>query len=321
MDKPLRILIHNDEPDDLVARLADQVDSAEIAWCDSYDGLADTLASFRPDVVYSVRFGNGAYPAAALKGADGPQWLSVGGSGTDHLGGWDPKVLTVTNSAGVAADMMAEYTFGAFLHFALDIAGMQADQKKQVWPPRLVTPLAGKNLLIIGLGQTGQSVARRAQAFGMNVAGIRARPQPTEAVDRVSGLADLDAELGQADFICVCVPLLDSTRGLLNADRLQKIKPGAVLVDVSRGGVVDGAGIRDALISGRLRGAALDVFETEPLPKEHPLWDTPNLIISPHCSSVYDGWTLHSIDMFAANVKRWQAGEALHNLVDPARGY
>ena len=117
------------------------------------------------------------------------------------------------------------------------------------------------------------------------------------------------------------VPLLPSTRGLIGARAFAAMKPGAVLVDVSRGGVVDEPALLAALESGRLRGAARDVFAREPLPEESPLWDAPNLIVTPHCSAVYEGWEDRSVAMFAENLGRWCRGEPLANVVDPARGY
>ena len=110
-------------------------------------------------------------------------------------------------------------------------------------------------------------------------------------------------------------------RGLIDAAAFAALKPGAVLVDVSRGGIVRQAALVDALKSGRLRGAVLDVFETEPLPGESPLWDMDNVIVTPHCSSVYDGWERRSVEMFCDNLDRWKRGEPLQNVVDPTRGY
>jgi phosphoglycerate dehydrogenase-like enzyme len=126
---------------------------------------------------------------------------------------------------------------------------------------------------------------------------------------------------GRADFILSCTPLLPSTRGLVDAAGFAAMKPGAVLIDVSRGGVVDEAALIDALRAGRLGGAALDVFATEPLPPENPLWGFENVIVTPHCSSVYEGWERKSAALFAENLVRWRSGAPLANIVDPARGY
>jgi phosphoglycerate dehydrogenase-like enzyme len=240
------------------------------------------VAETAPDALYTVRFDPGPYPREAIFCKNGPRWVSNGGVGVDHFGTWDPVRVTVTNAAGVAADMMAEYVLGGFLHFTLDIPGLLADKAARHWDlARTVRPLAGQTLLIVGLGHTGQSIAARAKAFGMRVIGTRARPQPMENVDEVAAATDLPALLPRADFIAVCTPLTPATRGLIGAAELALVKPDVILADVSRGGVVDQSALAGALKTGRLAAAVLDVFETEPLPPDSPLWALENVIISP----------------------------------------
>nr|WP_290428752.1 D-2-hydroxyacid dehydrogenase [Defluviimonas salinarum] len=207
------------------------------------------------------------------------------------------------------------------LAFSLDLRGFARAQAERRWTAGRVTPIEGRTLLILGLGQTGQAVARRARAMGMTVLGVRARPQPTNHVDEVHGMEALPALWPRADFVLVSVPLLPSTRGLVGTDAFAAMKPGAVLIDVSRGGVCDEPALIAALQDGPLKGAALDVFATEPLPADHPLWAMENVILTPHCSSVYDGWAEKSVAMFAENLDRYRRGAALHNIVDPERGY
>ena len=318
-----RVLIHNSKTDEMAARLAEAIPDAEFATCNTYEDLPAQVRDFRPDAVYSICFrGRAGFPREVLLGPDGPKWISVGGSGVDHLAEWDPDAVTITNSAGVAAPMMAEFVFGAILHFTLDIAGLQADQAEREWRgTRLMTPLKGSTMLIVGLGHTGQAVAKRAKAFGMHVIGTRARPEPMENVDEVHASGDLQGLWRKADFIVLSVPLLPTTRHMVNARSFAAMKPTAILVDVSRGGVLDGAALINAMRAGTITGAALDVFETEPLPFDHQLWGLENVIISPHCSSVYAEWAMQSFELFLENLKRWRAGEALINVVNPARGY
>jgi phosphoglycerate dehydrogenase-like enzyme len=140
----------------------------------------------------------------------------------------------------------------------------------------------------------------------------------THAVHGIERLPDL---WGQADFIAICVPLVDSTRGMIDRAAIRAMTPGAVVIDVSRGGVTDQTALAEALARGHLRGAALDVFETEPLPETSPLWTLDNVILTPHCSSVYDGWDLKSVAMFAKNLTRYRQGRPLENRVDPTKGY
>lgn len=321
MKSPVTIL-HTNNPDASRKVLAAAHPDLEIHTCDSYDALPAMVADTGAEVVYSVRFaGTPGFPRQALIDAPSVKWVSVGGSGTDHMNPWNPDALTVTNAAGVAADMMAEYALGGMLHFSLDLPGFRAAQGRREWIAGKVEPIEGKTVLILGLGQTGLAVAKRAKAMGLTTIGVRARPKATDNVDEVHGMGALPTLWARADFIVCCVPLLDRTRGLVNADAFAAMKPSAVIIDVSRGGVIDETPLVNALQSGAIRGAALDVFSIEPLPSDHILWGFENVIITPHCSSVYDGWDLKSVRMFADNLTRYRKGEALSNIVNPERGY
>lgn len=321
MKHPVTIL-HTDNPDASRDVLAKSHPDLTIHTCDSYDALPAMITETGAEVVYSVRFaGTPGFPRQALIDAPTVKWVSVGGSGTDHMNPWDPETLAVTNAAGVAADMMAEYALGAMLHFSLDIPGFKIAQAQKNWISGKVEPIAGKTVLILGLGQTGMAVAARCKAMGLSTIGVRARPKDTPNVDEVHGMDALPSLWSRADFIVCCVPLLDSTRGLINATAFQAMKQTAVIIDVSRGGVIEEAPLINALQNQTIRDAALDVFTIEPLPADHPLWTVENTIITPHCSSVYDGWDLKSVEMFADNLWRYRRGETLLNIVNPERGY
>ena len=317
-----KVLLHTRYPEDAVKILAANHPDIVPVTCTDYASLPTVVAQEQPEIIFTNRFAPGDFPRAALVEDPSVRWVSNAGSGVNHLVPWDPEKVIVTNSAGVAADAMAQFALGAMLHFALDVPGLQADQAARHWQlDRTIRTLNGATLLIIGLGKTGSRLAALADAVGMNVLGVRARPQPTPHVHQVGAPADLPEMLARADYILVSMPLLDSTRGLLDQNMLAHVKPGAVLVDVSRGGIVRGDALIDALDSGLISGAALDVFETEPLPADHPLWTRNDVLISPHCSGVYQGWEARSVEMFSANLTRWRQGEPLQNVVDPARGY
>lgn len=318
----MRLMIHSDKADDLLEPLRRRHPDVELVLCTDYPSLPRLLEEHAPEALYTVRFaGTPNFPRPAILAAPSLRWVSVGGSGTDHLAPWDPERLTVTNAAGVGASTMAQYAIAAALHFTLGLPGFAAAQRERRWAPGNVGSVEGKCMLILGLGKTGQAVARLAKAHGMRVLGLRARPAPTDCVDRVEPAARLHDLLAEADFLVVSVPLTAETRGLLDASAFARLKPGAVLIDVSRGGVVRQAALIEALASGRLKGAALDVFETEPLPADNPLWGMENVTITPHCSSVDAGWEVRSIEMFCDNLDRWKRGETLSNIVDPRRGY
>lgn len=316
------VILHTNAPDEAVAIVAETHPDLSLHGCDSYAALPGLIAETGAEVIFSVRFQGGpGYPAAAALSPP-VKWLSVGGSGVDHLGSWDTGAVTVTNAAGVAADMMAEYALGCALQFTLDLGRYRRDQAARIWDPAAkVEPLEGKTCLILGLGKTGQAVARRMKAMGLHVLGVRARPKAAENCDEVHGMEALPDLWPRADLLVVCVPLLPSTRGIVGAQAFAAMKPSAILIDVSRGGVIDEAPLLDALQTGRIRGAARDVFAEEPLPKDSPFWAQDNLILTPHSSAVYDGWAAKSVRMFAENLSRYRRGAPLFNVVDPARGY
>ncbi len=321
MKTPVTIL-HTNNPDASRDVLAKSHPDLTIHTCNSYDALPAMITETGAEVVYSVRFaGTPGFPRPALIDAPTVKWVSIGGSGTDHMNPWNPETLSVTNAAGVAADMMAEYALGAMLHFSLNIPGFKAAQAQKTWTRGKVEPIAGKTVLILGLGQTGLAVATRSKAMGLNTIGVRARPKDTPHVDEIHGMDALPDLWSRADFIVCCVPLLDSTHGLVGASAFQAMKETAVIIDVSRGGVIDEVPLIKALQNNTIRGAALDVFTIEPLPGDHPLWTAENTIITPHCSSVYDGWDLKSVEMFADNLWRYRRDETLLNIVNPERGY
>ncbi|RWB35699.1 D-2-hydroxyacid dehydrogenase [Mesorhizobium sp.] len=316
------VILHTNAPAVAMKLLRDKHPGLSVYPCDSYAGLAALIEQTNAEVVYSVRFdGTARFPRSALLVSPTVKWVSVGGSGTDHLGPWNPAKVTVTNAAGVAADMMAEYALGAMWSFSLGLRNFARHQRARTWTAGTVEPIQGKTLLLLGLGRTGQALARRAKALGLTTLGVRAHPRPTTDVDEVHGIDALPGLWRRADFIACCVPLLEATRGLIGAAAFAAMKPTAVLIDVSRGGVVEEAALLPALDGGRIKGAALDVFSTEPLPADHPLWGYENVIVTPHCSSVYEGWEEKALAMFADNLSRYRRGEKLLGVVDPMRGY
>jgi phosphoglycerate dehydrogenase-like enzyme len=318
----MKLMVHYDKPDLVLNVLRRRLHGCALACCTSYADLPAALERERPDILYSVRFaGTSGFPRPAILACPSLSWVSVGGAGIDHLIPWDPSRLTVTNAAGVGAETMAQYAIAAILHFTLGFPGFAALQRERRWIEGKVASVKGLTLAILGLGKTGQAVAPLAKTLGMRVIGIRANPIETPHVDRVEHAGQLREVLGESDIVLVCLPLTERTRHLLDVPQFASMKRGAVLIDLSRGGIVRHSALVESLADGRLKGAALDVFETEPLPPESPLWDMPNVIITPHCSSVYDGWEKRSIEMFCDNFDRWRRGEKRNNIVDPCRGY
>lgn len=318
----MKLMVHYDKPDSVLDILRRRLDGIALACCTSYGELPAALERERPDILYSVRFaGTPGFPRQAILACPSLSWVSVGGAGIDHLIPWDASRLTVTNAAGVGAETMAQYALAAILHFTLGFHGFAARQRECRWSEGRVASVKGLTLAILGLGNTGRAVAPLAATLGMQVIGMRANPTATQHVEYVAGPDELHPLLAKADVVLVSLPLTPRTRHLLDRPQFAAMKRGAILVDVSRGGIVRQAALIESLQNGHLKGAALDVFETEPLPRESPLWSMANVIITPHCSSVYEGWERRSIEMFCDNIDRWRRGEKRHNIVEPCRGY
>jgi phosphoglycerate dehydrogenase-like enzyme len=179
--------------------------------------------------------------------------------------------------------------------------------------------LAGSTLGIIGLGAIGSALAERAAALGMRVVASRRSWQPGLAaphVDTLYGPGGLPELLGESDVVVLCAPSTPETRGMIDADALAAMKPGALFVNVGRGTMVDEPALVDALERGHLAAAVLDVTSEEPLPSEHPLWNAPNVYISAHCSATSDGYVERVLAVFLDNLARYLAGEPLRNVVD-----
>ena len=317
-----RLLLHSRWClEDVVQVVADRFPDLETRHTATYDGLRQEIADFRPTVVYSIRGGEGPFPRDAIVDSGCVRWFGNGGVGIDHLRPWDPERLTVTNSAGVAGEAMAQYVIGGLIGLCMRFPQYGRDKEARRWDIRKVTYLAGRTLAVIGLGGTGSRVVPLARAAGMRVIGMRANPRAMAGVDRVVGMDGLDELLAEADALAVCVPLTPRTRHLIDARAIGRMKPGVLIADVSRGGVVDQAALDAALTSGRVGGAVLDVFDPEPLPPESPLWAQPNVILTPHSSAEYDGWERASAAMFCDNMDRYLAGQPLERVVDPDRGY
>lgn len=219
----------------------------------------------------------------------------------------------VTNSRGLFADALGEFAIAAMLWFAKDLRRLVRNQAAQRWEPYTVERLEGKTVGIIGYGGIGQAVGRRAEALGMRVVTVRRRHE--------FGDPTLEEVLAASDYVVMSAPLTPSTHRMLTRERIALMKPGAVLVNVGRGQTVDEGALIDALRDNRIRGAALDVVETEPLPEGHPLWQLENVLISPHTADHTADSHQRAMLFFLENLRRFRAGEPLENVVDKAEQY
>jgi phosphoglycerate dehydrogenase-like enzyme len=222
----------------------------------------------------------------------------------------------------VNAGPLAEFSMLGLLAFAKGLPRLLADKRDHRWDHYPVSELRGATILVLGLGQIGIEVARLASASGMKVLAINRRG--TSDSPHVSELRTPDALMAllpRADAVVITLPLTEATGGLLDARAIARMKQGAILVNVGRGGVLDEQALVSALRAGKLAGAALDVFATEPLPADSPLWDLPNVLISPHTAALSLRENERIVRLFADNIERYLAGQPLRNRVDPAHFY
>ncbi|MGE2724167.1 D-2-hydroxyacid dehydrogenase [Mycolicibacterium pulveris] len=252
------------------------------------------------------------------------EWIHVTAAGVDTLlfDELRDSDVVVTNARNVFDRPIAEYVLGAVLAHAKDSRTSFALQRDRQWRHRETRGIAGSRALVVGTGAIGREIARLLRAAGMRVRGagrVAAADDPDFGDVVASG--DLAAEVGWCDHLVLAAPLTDATRGLVDAAVLAAMKPDAHLVNIARGPMVVESALLDALARGEIGGATLDVFETEPLPPDHPLWEAPNVTITPHMSGDVVGWRDTLAEQFVANLRRWLAGEPLHNVVDKKRGY
>jgi len=265
-----------------------------------------------------------------FEGAPDLRWVqgTAAGTGEQLLGARaDADVLAkvaVTSAAGLHAAPLAEFAVFGLLAMAKDLDRIQEHSRRREWAPRWpMRQLAGSNIAVLGLGGVGREVSRLLGAFGATVYGVH-RGAPKAPVDGVTvnvPIEDLDEILPVCDAVVAALPGTSETRGLIDADRLRLLPNHAVVVNVGRGSVIDSAALVAAPDAGHLRGAALDVTEVEPLPADSSLWDRPNVILSPHTAALTVDEDVRIVDLFAANVRRFVAGQPLLNLVEVDRGY
>jgi phosphoglycerate dehydrogenase-like enzyme len=270
-------------------------------------------------------------PAALKRTADanlGLRWvhtMAAGGGSSVKAAGLDPDQLeriVFTTSAGVHGGPLAEFAVFGVLAGAKDLPRLQRHQRDHEWSGRwLMRRVEGMTVLVVGLGGIGREVARRLAALGATSIGTSRHGRPVEHVERVVGPDEIAAVVGEVDAIVVTVPGTAATEKLIGADVLAAVRPGTTLVNVGRGTVVDEDALVPALRDGRIGLAVLDVFATEPLPADSPLWDEPNVVISPHTAALDATEERRIAELFADNATRLLDGQELRNVVDTVDFY
>lgn len=254
------------------------------------------------------------------------RWIHSLWTGVENL--LTPELIAhpapLTNGRGVFRRPLADWITGAMLFFAFDLRRVIRQQEAGVWEPFVGNTLNGRTLGIVGYGGIGGAAAERARPFGMKIAALRRRPELSRAdplVDASYTPAQIKELMAASDYILVAAPLTPETRGLIGEAEIGAMRPDAVIINVGRGAVIDEPALIRALESGRIRGAALDVFNTEPLPAGHPFYRMRNVLLSPHTADRVEGFLEPAFDCFFENLERFSKGQTLLNLVDKHAGY
>ena len=237
--------------------------------------------------------------------------IQVAGTGVDPL---FPAVglssqTWIANLRGPHEDSVRDHVLSLMLAHARRLPHALENQRQHHWVPYSSKPLSGQTLLLVGFGGIGRRVGRAAKALGMRVVAVRRSGASSPEVDAILGPDELANGLSNADYVVVCLPLTSKTRGMVSPPMIASLPKHAALIDVSRGGIVDHVALEAALRSGNLAGAALDVFDEEPLPVSSTLWSCPNLIITPHVGGWTETYLDQALEVFVDNVERIRRGE------------
>ncbi|MEW6751885.1 MAG: D-2-hydroxyacid dehydrogenase [Candidatus Latescibacterota bacterium] len=303
------------------ARLSAAVPEADVSVCTTRQAARHALQE--------ARAAYGTLDRELLAAASRLEWLACPAAGPDPSFFFPELVaspVTVTNARGIYSDHMSTHVMAFVLAFARSFHHFLPAQCAGRWPSAAGAPapvhLPEAVALIVGTGGIGSHTARHCKHFGMRVIGVDPRcPEPPEGVDELHRPEALDELLGQADFVIVTVPQTPRTTGMFGAARLARMKPTGVLINVGRGTTVNLRDLDEALRSGRIGGAALDVLAEEPLPAGHPLWTAPNFLMTPHCAGVGPYLNERRLQLLIDNCQRLVRGERLLNVVDKEQWY
>ena len=276
-----------------------------------------------------VEIAVGGFPPDLLLKAQNLRWFQMWSAGADWLLRYPEAIeldFVLTSASGLHAIPISEHIFGFLLAFARGLHGSRGTQQRREWPPRdeldPVFELAGKTMVLVGLGSIGQRTARLASALDMRVLGVRRHPRiDAPFVEAVHGPDALLGLLPEADFLVLAVPHTHETHGMIGEPEFRAMKPTAYLVNIGRGGTVQEPALIRALEEGWIAGAGLDVFETEPLPDDSPLWAMHNVLVTGHYSGHTPHYQVRALDIVLDNLQRYNAGEPMRNVVDKRLGY
>jgi phosphoglycerate dehydrogenase-like enzyme len=306
-------------------RLSQEFRQLQIKQRDGYEGVEEDLRD--AEIIFTI-----SLPPEQLAGARKLRWIHAPSAAVHQL--LFPELVTsevvVTNSREVHGPAVAEHVMALIFALAKKIHQAAVLQQKHIWGQEAIwnqgagsREIAGATLGLIGVGSIGRRVAQMGSAVGMRILAVRGQVEKgrPEGVAAVFAPSSLDEMLRQSDYVVLAAPLIAATHRLINADRLAVMKAEACLINVGRGAQVDEAALVEALRTRRIAGAALDVFEREPLPADSPLWSVENLLITPHTAGLTEKLWHRHYDFFSGNLRRYLAGQPLRFVVDKQKGY
>ncbi len=347
MSVDLRVLVLDPDPELYVRALNEQFSNKRQkreAWtlsiqtCRSYARLPKMLSEFLPNVLLASKFSKDPFPRDIIIDTTSIEWIQCTSAGVDHLlrqrgESNDTRLngrIYVTRASGVHDDVLSDYVICAVLVSNLKFRQFFFQQQQRTWQPCELTPSRGQKMVVLGLGSIGQAIASKAKSLGLDVIGVRRTLRNPVLSNfglrhdfeelKVVGVEQLIEVLRDADFLVIALPKTPATLGIVSSEVLSSMKPESVVVNISRGGIVDERALVELLERRKLAGAVLDVFETAPLSPNRVFWELPNVIVTPHTGDTV-GWREKVASLFCANIRRFSKDEMLENLVDVSRGY
>ena len=315
-----RLVIHG-EPGGIAIMDAAEVDYKGVDYPEERPDLDVPVLLGKAEAIIATRI-----PVALGEQAPKLRWIQFTSAGVDKL--WKPFLdsgdVTVTSAKGIHAIPMSEFTLGCMLAFAKGFPRLFQQQQKRDYQRFVVEELHDKTVALVGVGEIGSAVARVAKQLGMQVIGLRRREGASDLsadFDDVFSFRDLASTLDKADFVIASLPATAKTHHMIEEKFFRAMNPAAIFINVGRGSTVDEGALVRALREEWIQGAALDVYEREPLPGDSPLWELPNVLISPHIGAETARYMERMTDILCDNLKRYAAGQPLRNVVDPIERY
>lgn len=312
----MKVLIYHERAHEYSSMLRERFPELDVTTAKDEETLSRHIAD--ADILIAWRF-----PLDVLRRAKKLRWIQLTSAGAEHLlpASEDLRHMVVTNARGIHAELMADYVLGVMVMLQWDFPRLLRNQQVRRWSHQFTEPLAGKTLGIVGIGSVGREIARRASILGVNVVGVKRIPVPVAEINRVFGRDQLGTMLSLSDFVVLAVPATPETSGMIGEKEFYAMKRTAYVINIARGTVINESALVRALQERWIAGAALDVFENEPLPVESPLWAMENVIITPHVAGEPAAYARRVMEIFGRNLERWKTGGTLQNVIDFERGY